>query len=121
MAKLFLRDEKGKLMASKSEHYETKGQDLDAKRATRKALQMAKLKTPMAMRTLLVLMADDAVPAKERIHAAEVVLDRGLGKAAITTINIDAGTDDDNRQMASSLARDVLRQMTTDGGDDDAA
>lgn len=92
-----------------------KPQDKEAQAAAkREALRLCRINSPLAVRTVLCIMADDAAKGFDRLKAAEMILDRAMGKPAQMTVNIEP--DDESKEvktMAASVARDILQELSS--------
>ena len=73
----------------------------------RDASRLARDHTESAIQTLVGIMEDDWAEHKDRLRAAEALLDRGHGKAAQAVIAIPA-----NLQLAAALATMSDEELT---------
>lgn len=73
----------------------------------------ARSKSKQMCKVLYELATDECASAKDRIRAAEVLLDRGLGKAPVVTYSFNEQRTD-NRAEVMELARAVLSMVNQD-------
>lgn len=85
---------------------QTAGKKLVGKRATESLVAQCRREAGEALRTIIKIMKDPAAKPQERLKAAELILDRGYGKAPERIEVVRALSDEQLKALAHALVQE---------------